>query len=220
MPSTPLELFDSVGLHLTGVAPWSKMIPSTAAGVYIVSTSGDSDTNAGTCLTAPIDLKALARWVERVPLMQLDNSKPNIDALAERLSEFWLPDESILYIGKASELKSRIGNYYRTPLGERGPHAGGHWIKSLRILGDLFVHYAETSSHPEASESALLREFVRRVSSSTRISLRDSAHPFPFANLEFPRRVCKAHGLSKPVRPRKLAFKQTIQVDRTDGSRS
>jgi hypothetical protein len=138
----------------------------------------------------------LSRWIEAAPQMRLDNAAPTVDLLSDRLGDFWLPDESILYIGKATALRGRIGEYYRTPLGARRPHAGGHWIKALSILEDTFVHFA-VCAEPEVAEQDLLSAFVASVSSETRRALRDPEHPFPFANLEFPPGVRKRHGIAK-----------------------
>jgi hypothetical protein len=158
-----------------------------------------ADANTSVCHRAPIDVKAVEQWIERVPMIELAGKTPSTDALAHHLSEFWLPDESILYIGKASSLTSRLRDYYNTPLGDRRPHAGGHWIKTLSVLPDTFVHFAETSD-PESKEDVLLRAFIRNVSKSTKERLRDPNHPFPFANLEFPKGTCKTHAIRKSKR--------------------
>src|SRR5262245_51227108 len=80
------------------------------------------------------DRSSIQKWISRVPTMELDRSKATVLGVTARLSKFWLADESILYIGKATPLRSRIDAYYRTPLGDRGPHAGGHWLKTRRGL--------------------------------------------------------------------------------------
>lgn len=150
---------------------------------------------------APVDRCAVAGWLARVPGLKLDGqSEPSPDEVARRLGEFWLCDESILYIGKAGvSLRDRVGAYYRTPLGNRSPHKGGHWIKTLSILRETFVHYAETP-RPEESECHLLRVFTSRVTTKAKGHLRDPDRPFPFANLEFPKGNRKKHGLTEPTR--------------------
>jgi hypothetical protein len=158
-----------------------------------------ADANTTVYQRAPIDVKAIERWIERVPTIKLAGETPSADALAHHLSEFWLCDESILYIGKASSLPSRLRDYYNTPLGDRRPHAGGHWIKTLSVLPETFVYFAETSD-PENKEDVLLRAFIRNVSESTKKHLRDPDHPFPFANLEFPKGTRKTHAIRKSKR--------------------
>lgn len=197
MPSRVSNLLDAASLQLTGVVPWSTAIPSRASGVYIVSLSPKYDQNSHVLETAPIDRNAVRQWISRVPKLELDGRpRPSPDALTKRLSEFWLSDESTLYIGKASSLRNRVQGYYKTPLGERRPHAGGHWIKTLSILSETFVYYAE-SPEPEEAESQLIQAFINRVSSSAKLRLRDAEHPFPFANLEFPRGNRKDHGIAR-----------------------
>jgi hypothetical protein len=93
-----------------------------------------------------------------------------------------------------SSLHGRIQAYYTTKLGRRSPHAGGWFVKLLKNLNQLHVHY--TASHdPTQSEYLMLEAFVAGVSSETRNGLRDLRHPFPFANLEWPRGVRKDHGI-------------------------
>lgn len=62
----------------------------------------------------PLDFPKLARWIDRVPSLALDGAKTTPEPLKERLSGFWLPDEVILYIGKATTLRSRVRGYYNT----------------------------------------------------------------------------------------------------------
>ena len=196
MPSTVRELAAGVGLQLKGCVPWSVPIPSSLQGVYFVSLSPHSDQIVNLHSVAPISSTAVRDWVARVPRMELDGKRATGEGLIERLSSFWLPDECVVYIGKATSLRSRINGYYRTPLGDRRPHAGGHWIKTLSCLKECFVHFAETPQ-PEDAEAALLDAFVSKVSPVTRAGIKDSANPFPFANLEFPPGTRKAHGIGK-----------------------
>lgn len=52
----------------------------------------------------------------------------------DRLATFWLPDEVVLYIGLAgASVRKRVRQYYRTPLGDKRPHAGGWWLKTLTV---------------------------------------------------------------------------------------
>jgi hypothetical protein len=111
------------------------------------------------------------------------------------LAEFWLPDEVVVYVGLATSLRSRVGGYYRTPLGARRPHAGGHFLKTLSNLTDLFVHYAPTDE-PDDCEQKMLKRFCENVSAATKALLRDPNRPFPFANLEHPPGTRKLHGLT------------------------
>jgi hypothetical protein len=119
--------------------------------------------------------------------------------MRQRLNSFWLPDENIIYIGQTeskSGLKGRVRQYYNTELGERKPHAGGHWIKTLNVLNQLFVHYIPTQN-PIPTEEKILRAFVSQVSKSTLDNLHDKTLPIPFANLELEKGNRKNHGVSK-----------------------
>ena len=197
MPSTVIDLLNAASLQLTGEVPWSEPVPSGTSGVYIVSLSPDPDRNRLVMANAPIDHSIVSHWINRVPRMELDGAaNPHPDALAARLSEFWFPDESTLYIGKATSLRGRVRGYYKTPLGDRRPHAGGHWIKTLSVLQETYVYYAETPC-AEEMESQLIKAYISKVSTNAKQKLRDPSHPFPFANLEFPRGTRKAHGISK-----------------------
>lgn len=129
------------------------------------------------------------------PELTVDGSRGTPASLAERVAEFWRPDENILYVGLAgTSLASRVGAYYKTKLGHRSPHAGGWFLKLLDNLAALHVHYA-TADDPDLAENLMLSAFVAGVSADTRSGLRDPDHPFPFANLEWPKAVRKNHGI-------------------------
>jgi hypothetical protein len=185
MPTSPNQLLRQVGCAITGSVRWETKPESREQGVYIVSLHADPDKKAG-LPEASISEATVAAWIERVESLTLDGGRPEPIALMQRLARYWLPDEAIVYIGKATLLRKRLGQYYSTPLGDRGPHAGGHWIKTLTNLTSLTVHYAELDNvaDPEAVEKQMLRIFSQAVSRQTR-----AAHPqqnltIPFANLE------------------------------------
>ena len=197
MPSTVSELLHSASLKLGGVVWWSTPVPTRMPGVYVVSLSPDPGQNNGVVATAPINWDIVAEWIARVPTLELDGERgPDPGRLARRIGAFWLADENVLYIRKATSLRSRVGDYYRTPLGDRRPHAGGHWIKTLSLLNETRVYFAEASDPPDA-EARLMKAFIAGVSQIATRQVRDPSRPFPFANLEFPRGNIKNHGLSK-----------------------
>jgi hypothetical protein len=51
------------------------------------------------------------------------------------------------------------------------------------------------------AEHTMLGAFVRSVSDNTKRRLRDPKHPFPFANLEWPRGTRKDHGITGATKP-------------------
>lgn len=115
--------------------------------------------------------------------------------MSQRLSEFWIPDETVLYIGKATHLKKRLGQFYRNDIGsKKDTHRGGHWLKTLGILEQLYVYFASTENinpRPEEVEQALLQAFSDRISAKSRNPARigrtvgtTELFPMPFANRE------------------------------------
>jgi hypothetical protein len=169
-------------------------------GVYVVSTSNDQVKHLELQSTPLISIEIIGKWIQRVPSIELDGVRnPAAIDIADRLAEFWLPDESILYIGMTTtKLQTRINQYYSTPLGDRGPHAGGHWLKTLSNLSELFLYHAACEA-PKSNEDQLLGYFVSNVSQDTMLHLRDPEHPFPFANLAYPHGRKKHHGIVKAM---------------------
>jgi hypothetical protein len=204
MPSTVNSLLEAAGLALSGRVSWNQQVRDDSPGVYIVSivslellpTASVKQSSA----VPPIDTLAVSNWISRVPTLQMDGVRPSSGSLVQRLSEFWLADETILYIGKAgTSIKKRVGQYYRTPLGDRGPHAGGHWLKTLSVLSKLSIFWT-TTNKPEIMEDLLLASFMEKVSAESRSKLRDPNLPLPFANMEVPGGRSKAHGISGSVK--------------------
>lgn len=179
---------------------WGQPLVSSSIGIYIISTSGQPDKNSNLYDQAPIDDNILRFWLSKVPTFQIDKApNPTLIELKNRLSGFWFPDENIVYIGQTESgggLRSRVNQYYRTELGERKPHAGGHWIKTLKILNQLYVHYIDDKT-PAETEEKLLHAFVKQVSDTTKKNLIDPLLPIPFANLELEKGNRKQHGISK-----------------------
>lgn len=185
MPTSPKQLFAKVGYTITGSRPWGTRPDSRAQGVYVVSLHANPSDRSG-LPRAPISEASVAEWIARVPTLTLDDKRPSPSALKRRLARYWLPDEAIVYIGKATSLSNRVAAFYSTPLGNAGPHAGGCWLKTLKSLKSLTVHYAELAAGTDARtvEGLMLRVFSEGVSRSTK-----AAHPqpdltIPFGNLE------------------------------------
>ncbi len=200
MPTSPSQLLGQVRCAITGSVSWGTKPSSDNQGVYLVSLDGDPDEVVG-LPEAPVSEATVAAWIERVESLTLDGGRPKPIALVQELARYWLPDEAIVYIGKATSLRKRLGQYYSTPLGDRRPHAGGHWIKTLTNLTSLTVHYAELDdvADPEDVEKQMLLLFSQAVSRQTR-----AAHPqqdltIPFANLEIKRVGRRNHGIRNAV---------------------
>jgi hypothetical protein len=69
---------------------------------------------------------------------------------------------------------------------------GPIFTRTVTILG---LRYYARADVPSAAEDAMLGCFCATVSNAALARLPDPAHPFPFANLEWPRGVRKAHGI-------------------------
>jgi hypothetical protein len=203
MPSSVRSLVVAAGLGYGGVVGWGSPIPSAASGVYVVSLNADPESMAGVLPSAPISPAGISELLYVRPELSVDGVPPDAEMLAGRVSEFWLPDENVLYIGLAgTSLADRVSAYYSTRLGRRSPHAGGWLIKLLANLDQLYVHYAP-SDDPNRSENRMLQSFVSGVSWQGKRTLRDPDHPFPYANLEWPRGTRKAHGIRGATGPAK-----------------
>lgn len=195
MPSTIAQILAAAQCSPGGVVRWGMPVLVGGPGVYVVSLDEDLDSLKASRATAPVSGELVERWLAGRPTLALDGRPPSVDDLVQRLSRFWLPDEVILYVGLAgTSLRTRIRQYYSTPLGARSPHAGGHWLKTLEDLTQLYVHFA-SMPEPAAAERAMLDRFCTSVSDKTRESLFDPVRPLPFANLDWPGHGAKRHGI-------------------------
>jgi hypothetical protein len=196
----------AAGLRAGGRVPWRAPAPD-APGVYAICLTGDPGSCAGSLASCPLSEPAVRKWLRARLELAVDGERPTRRELEARIASCWLPQEVVLYIGKAGgSLRHRVGAYYGTPLGRSKPHAGGRFLKTLTVLDELWVHYAVCDSdRAEGAEEAMMGAFIGDVSASSCSSLCDPAHPFPFANLEWRRRDpatgrrrrhLKAHGVS------------------------
>jgi hypothetical protein len=143
--------------------------------------------------SAPIDEGLLGAWIARVPTIKVDGVAGTVASLRERLSAWWVPDEPMVYIGRTgTNVARRIDDFYRTPLGDPRPHAGGHWLKTLVSLSELRVWWAETDD-PDGGEAALLAAFADRHKTGPSL---------PFANREGAAKARKANGVTGSILPR------------------
>ena len=168
------KLFSHAKLDLAGKVKWGEDLNEDREGIYIIALPENVN-------HAPIDRDKIESWKSIATNMTLDNhANPSTDKIIERLSSFWIPDTKILYIGQTKKsLNSRLRQFYRHTLGNRAPHAGGHWIKILKNIDKLDIYFS-VSKDPKDKETDLLLNFT-------------NAHrAFPFANL-----TCKGFGNKK-----------------------
>jgi hypothetical protein len=195
------ELLKSAGLNSNRLKTisWGEPIDNSSVGIYFISTSQKPDSNSNHFAAAPIDESKLRFWINKVKTIHIDGMpNPTVAELKQRLNLFWLPDESIIYIGQtecSGGLKRRMLQYYKTELGDKKPHADGHWIKTLKNLNQLFVHYISTMN-PAQIEVKLMQNFVAQVSETTRKKIGTHVLPLPFANLELEKWKRKNHGIT------------------------
>jgi transcription elongation factor GreA len=180
------ELLKSLGLLVDGPQVWNRPVPSRAPGIYVIELpKGLPD--------APVDIVAVRRWLEHVPQLMLDGERPTPEAVAKRMHEFWLADEPVLFVGRSQKaVGARVAAMYATPLGDARPYSGGHWLRTLSVLNELRVWWAETDAHEEY-EDGLLSEIAARNATD------GSGAVLPFANLVDASGVPKAHGLSNSL---------------------
>jgi transcription elongation factor GreA len=170
------DLLRSVGLMADGPGQWGRPVPATGPGVFVVEL-------AAPLPTAPIELTRVGKWIERVETLRLDGERPTSKALAARLASFWLPSQTVLYVGASeASVRRRLAAMAATELGDRRPYPGGHWLRTLRGLDAVRIWWAGTSA-TEEYEDALLEAFADGVPAAERAILPDSAVVLPFANL-------------------------------------
>ena len=188
------DLLRSVGLMADGPVVWGRPLPARRGGVFVVELP---EARA----TAPIELTRVGKWLERVPDLRLDGARPTSRALAVRLAAFWVPSARVLYVGSTDgSIGGRIEAIRNTVLGDRRPHAGGHWLHTLLGLERARVWWAPTDA-AEEYEDGVLGAFAESVPDAERLALPDQTIILPFANLRTPTGERKATGLTNSLLP-------------------
>jgi hypothetical protein len=198
MATTVKQIFNKFGIHEFKKVKWGTTFNELKQGIYIVSTSDNPNLHLGICQTPQVNQNQINLWISKLPNFLIDNVQVDSKSLINRLNSFWLPDESILYIGKAPSRKdgngisNRVIEYFNTIIGNGGPHSGGQWIKILKQLDSFTVYYAECND-PADVENRMLEFFMKNVSEETKSLLFDKNLPLPFANIKF--KGNKKHGI-------------------------
>ena len=191
------ELLRAVGLVADGPAVLGRRIPApNARGVYVVELPAP-------LARAPVDLSAVGRWIDRVPTLRLDGERPTGKQLAARLAAFWLPSQTVLFLGGATSIAGRILALERHVLGDPRPHAAGHWLKTIR--GDGLRVWWATTDAPDEYEDALFDAFGATVPAAERDALPAPAPLLPFANLRNATGQRKPTGLTGSTLPAEVA---------------
>ena len=198
MPTTVSRIFAEFEIQIIDKIRWGKPFNDRNQGIYIVSSSTDPDKHLGISNNIIFDNDQINLWINKLPNFLIDNIPVNPGLLKNRMTSFWLADESILYIGKAPKRKKgtgiskRVCEYYSTEIGDGGPHSGGQWIKVLKNINDLYVYYGYCDK-PALTERKMLEYFMRNVSETSLSKIFDKNFPLPFANIRCG--VDKKHGL-------------------------
>ncbi len=102
---------------------------------------------------------AAPAFVEISPAGWFKSKDPSVPV--DELQRAWVPGAGVVYLGKANDLRRRLGEYRRHGAGRRVGHWGGRCIWQLADTDLLLVAWQPTPGHdPEDVESRLIAEFA------------------------------------------------------------
>ena len=84
---------------------------------------------------------------------------PNI-SLAD-LKSNWVDNTKVVYIGKATSLRSRLRQYFSFGQGKNIGHYGGRLIWQIKYSKDLVVCWKSLTTDPREFEADLIQQFVK-----------------------------------------------------------
>lgn len=84
---------------------------------------------------------------------------PNI-SLAD-LKSNWVDNTKVVYIGKATSLRTRLRQYFGFGQGKNIGHYGGRLIWQIKYSKDLVVCWKSITTDPREFEADLIQEFVK-----------------------------------------------------------
>jgi transcription elongation factor GreA len=181
-------MLSGVGLLADGPVRWDRRVPASGPGLYVVEM-------AAPLPEAPIELTKVGKWLERVETLRLDGVRPTSKALAARLASLWLPNATVLYIGSTTvSIGGRVRGLPSHVLGDRRPHADGHWLHALRGLEELRVWWARTAA-PEEALDAVLDAFAA-AEPGAHANRPAGALLLPWANMRRPTGERQQHGIT------------------------
>lgn len=83
----------------------------------------------------------------------------------------WVENTKVVYIGKATSLRSRLRQYFNFGQGRNIGHYGGRFIWQIKYSNELIICWKAITTDPRKFEANLIKEFVAVYGSR------------PFANL-------------------------------------
>lgn len=191
---TARELLAGLGLLADGPVLWGAPLRSGRPGVFVVEL-------AAPLAEAPIDFGALRTWLERVPGLRLDGATPTPHELAASLRRWWLPGETVLYIGSTTRsLGGRAAALAATAVGDRRPFGSAWRLRTLKDVAKLRIWWAETDAAEEYADAAF-DAFARGVDPGWAQRLPDPALVLPYGNTDAPDGRREEHGLTGLFRP-------------------
>jgi transcription elongation factor GreA len=191
---TARELLAGLGLMADGPILWGAPLRSGRPGIFVIEL-------AAPLAEIPVDHGALRTWLERVPDLRLDGHTPTPHELAADLRRWWLPGESVLFIGStAKSLAGRAAALAATGIGDRRPFGSAWRLRVLKDPAKLRLWWAETDAAEEYADAAF-DAFSAGVDPASVARLPDPSLVLPFGNTEAPDGRRAEHGLTGLFRP-------------------
>ncbi len=193
-------LLRAVGLLPDGPVLWGRPLTSRASGVYVVELAEPAP-------RAPIEMDRIGRWIEGRAELRVDGVRPTGRVLRARLGSLWLPAETILYVGATTgSVGGRVLAMAHHVLGDRRPHADGHWLHTLVGIDRARVWWAETDATEEYLDSIFEAFAVgaaeRASAPGAMIDGRPEGASFmPWANTRRQTGERQAHGITGAIAP-------------------
>jgi len=150
---------------------------------------------------APLELTRVGKWLERLPGLRMDGTRPTSKTLAARLASLWWPDAPVIFAGGTERsLGGRVAALYAQVPGDRQPHPEGQWLHLLRGLEGLGARlwWAETDA-PEEYLDALFDAFGEDAAAPA--GRPADALALPWASLRRPTGERQPHGITGSVLP-------------------
>jgi transcription elongation factor GreA len=194
-PPGAAQLIRSTGLMADGPVRWGAPLPSRKAGIYVVELVSPR-------AEAPLELTRVGKWLERLPGLRLDGTRPTSRNLEARIASLWWPAATVLFAGATDRsIGGRVAALYAQVPGDRQPHADGQWLHLLRSIEALGarIWWAETDAAEEYLDAVL--DAFGTSAGSPRPDRPPGALALPWANSRRPTGERQVHGITGSVVP-------------------